>query len=735
MSRVILSLFLLGMSFCGWGEIVTEHDAKLVAVNWLNSKGKPYSDNDIDHVFIKTLDDIAAFYIINFSPDGWVMVAATDKVEPILAYSLNSNFYTNNIPIQVEEWLDGIGREVESSYSDEYQPALYLNNKWDIYKNKIIEKPSLKSSSAISSVGPLLSCTWNQGRYHNEKAPLDPASLAGNGHVWIGCVATAYSQIMKFWEYPGTGLGSHSYTHDKYGLLSANFGESSYDWASMPNNLTQENEEVQEICYHAAVAVDMDFDPVGSGAFLDDTQIALIKYFKYNATIFNPDKNSWDSELEWKSVLRKELDKGRPLIYAGYNLGGKNGHAFVMDGYTDDFFHFNWGWGGNANGNYLLSALTPSGSNYSYNQSALLGIEPIINSVIPSPYSEDFETKNSGKISLFGMSNVSSEERHSGENCIQLSHPSFSSYSQNTAALTFVVPENGQLSFWVKRYTGDISPFNKQKAVIMAGEKDTILYEIYKGSFNDNDWKNYKIDLSKYGGKLVRFLVIQQNFDFYKNQWMYLDDVSITDGEQNLEPIIPANPYPENEALKLDFEPTLKWAGGDKNGDSVNYSIYFGTTENPPLVAVVSENQFVPGLLNHSTTYYWKVISNDGELQSEGPIWSFTTHGIPPNLEICGYDNLTSTSISVCGNIVNNNGSIISSSGICWSKNPDPTFDNNKCETEISHSTFNCQINILEPFTNYYFRAYAYSNEGLGYSSDVAIKTKAALSEVKINIL
>ena len=35
-------------------------------------------------------------------------------------------------------------------------------------------------------------------------------------------------------------------------------------------------------------------------------------------------------------------------------------HAFVCDGYKEgDYFHINWGWGGQFNGYYRLSVLSP----------------------------------------------------------------------------------------------------------------------------------------------------------------------------------------------------------------------------------------------------------------------------------------------------------------------------------------------------------------------------------------
>lgn len=76
-----------------------------------------------------------------------------------------------------------------------------------------------------------------------------------------------------------------------------------------------------------------------------------------------------------------ELDGGNPVFYGGSSDSG--GHAFVLDGYTDNgYFHVNWGWIGYCNGYFLLSALNPDGQGaggsaggYNNGQDALVGLK------------------------------------------------------------------------------------------------------------------------------------------------------------------------------------------------------------------------------------------------------------------------------------------------------------------------------------------------------------------------
>jgi len=104
----------------------------------------------------------------------------------------------------------------------------------------------------------------------------------------------------------------------------------------------------------------------------------------------------------------------------------------------------------------------------------------------------------------------------------------------------------------------------------------------------------------------------------------------------NRPPNTPSNPSPANGATGQSTSPTLSWSGGDPDGDSVTYDVYFGTSSNPPYEQTVSSTSIPKTGLNNLTTYYWRIVSNDGHgAQTTGPLWSFTTAGEqtnnPPN--------------------------------------------------------------------------------------------------------
>jgi len=190
------------------------------------------------------------------------------------------------------------------------------------------------------------------------------------------------AQIMKFWSYPTTGSGFHSYNHSRYGTLSANFGSTTYDWSAMPNNVTSANNAVATLMYHCGVSVDMNYGVSatgGSGAYHTDVVTALKTYFGYSSGVKRELRSSY-SQSQWISLLKNELNAGRPIQYAGYGSGG--GHSFVCDGYdNNDFFHFNWGWGGSSDGYFSVNALNPGNlgagggsGGFNSNQEIIVGI-------------------------------------------------------------------------------------------------------------------------------------------------------------------------------------------------------------------------------------------------------------------------------------------------------------------------------------------------------------------------
>ena len=371
--NIFITFFVMLSCLC-YGNPVDPSAARQIAEHfWAVVSG------DSEHVKwtdISTEAGFHEFYIFTRdNSDGFVLVAADNRVQPILGYSTDSRFVTP-LPAHVFSFLQRYEQEITYCREHSISATNEIEQQW----NSLIE--GTYTPQLTTAVAPLLSTTWAQSPYYNSLCP-DSSGV----HAVTGCVATATAQVMKFWNWPATGYSSHNYTDDNFGYQSANFGNTTYNWNQMPNELgasssaTQVN-AVATLMYHIGVAVEMDYGIEGSSAMLNSygysgyacAENALKNYFRYKNTLHSVYKDEV-TETNWISTLTNELNAGRPLLERGG--GDAGGHAFVCDGYDNNgLFHINWGWGNYQNGYFAHNALNPG--NYTFNEgtAVIVGIEP-----------------------------------------------------------------------------------------------------------------------------------------------------------------------------------------------------------------------------------------------------------------------------------------------------------------------------------------------------------------------
>lgn len=283
------------------------------------------------------------------SKNSFIIISADDRAIPILAYSDEFPFVMENMPDNITDWMTSLNEEIQYAIDNNIEATAEIRSDWDNLRKGI--KPQTKNRAAVK---PLVKTHWNQDAPYNNMCP-------GGSDIATGCVATAMAQVMKYWEWPRTGQGSHSYYENDYGTLSVNFSNTTYDWDNMIDEPTssssiEQQNAVATLMYHCGVSVDMDYG-YESGAYSSDVVDALITYFDYDPNL-QEIARLYYSNTEWINILKSQLNSGYPLFYSGSSEIG--GHAFICDGYdANDYFHFNWGWGGYCDGYYTIDALSP----------------------------------------------------------------------------------------------------------------------------------------------------------------------------------------------------------------------------------------------------------------------------------------------------------------------------------------------------------------------------------------
>ena len=296
-----------------------------------------------------------AYYVFNNDAGGFVIIAGDDAVTPVLGYTSTGAFDAENLPDGLKDLLKSYERQIAALGDN------YVANQ-------------TATRAAFTGEKLLKTAEWNQMAPFNKYTP--------NNYV-TGCVATAGAIVMKHHGYPAKGTGSHSYTWNGK-TWTANF-EHDYDWASMPVKYDGTNDAafdgVARLMADLGVAVEMNYAKDGSGSYIGDLVTALQKYYGYSKLSHLLAIEDVGAEA-WNSRLRDEIDANRPVLYAASDPNTGGGHAFVIDGYKDESFSVNWGWGGYCDGFYKIGALNPqsvgkpTGDKYNVGQSAVFGMQP-----------------------------------------------------------------------------------------------------------------------------------------------------------------------------------------------------------------------------------------------------------------------------------------------------------------------------------------------------------------------
>ena len=319
-----------------------------------------YSTQELDFESSRSESDV--YNLISRSINGWTNQGYT--VYRLSEYKNSDEF--RNLPSDVQETLL-------------YLPSGYANPNYGGCEN--VSFVLKKDVGTYNYVSPLLNTTWGQWGNYNLYVPTNCP---------VGCIAVAVGQIMKYYQYPTTDFA----------------------WSSMPNNYA--TTATATLMADIGQKVKMDYKPTGSSAKNSDALNALINNYNYSASKI--DHNA--------SLVRNELDNGRPVYMTGFNdsdffgLINEEGHAWVCDGYhnsntiyeyklmtleqcpssyeptmflnpytttihesyTPSYYHMNWGLDGTCNGYYLDDNMVITLGNetyhFKYNREDFINIQP-----------------------------------------------------------------------------------------------------------------------------------------------------------------------------------------------------------------------------------------------------------------------------------------------------------------------------------------------------------------------
>ncbi len=297
--------------------------ARNVARNWLTHVVHAYGSwggthrpqSQVEESFVH--NGVVVGYNFTVNPKGHILVSARDDIPAVKLYSETSTLSLQKEDLQeqiawIAEEIFEVGEAIDTHGVEmaAVDPSQNPDRKlWVRLQKDPQEFARVAGEAATEAVsyGPLLTTTWAQGDPYNQQCPLWSTGC----RTLVGCVATAASQIMKYWNYPRVGQGSTSYSWYNGATnvtLSRNFASSTYDWANMPNSVSSASTPVQKsavakLSADVGVAFHMEYGCSGSGACTHRTAPNVFKtYFKYQSTA------TWVNRSSYADC--KRLDEG-----------------------------------------------------------------------------------------------------------------------------------------------------------------------------------------------------------------------------------------------------------------------------------------------------------------------------------------------------------------------------------------------------------------------------------------
>ncbi|MFH2096329.1 MAG: C10 family peptidase [Bacteroidota bacterium] len=368
-------LLIIGFITATADEISAEY-AKKIAKNLYYERASQIMHVDFDAlnlalVAVEYENGTPVYYVFNVGSEGFVIISADNDAMPVIGYSWEGIYDPNIIPPSFEFMMNSYKKEIIWAKENNVKATSDIEQAW-----ADLEYKDPQNVKGIKTIMPMLLTMWGQSGFYNDECPE-----SGGEEAVVGCVAVSMAQVMKYYNHPDVGQGSHSYgypsgwpTYWPYGTLSANFGATNYNWAGIPFDLNGPSYETARLLFHCGVAVDMYYSPTGSASQTSEVENALTTYFKYNANLVS--RNSYTS-TQWSNLLKGEIDNKRPIVYSGSDSNQGSGHAWNCDGYQGSEFHMNWGWDGAMNGYFLLTNLTAGGYTFDESFDAVIQIYPV----------------------------------------------------------------------------------------------------------------------------------------------------------------------------------------------------------------------------------------------------------------------------------------------------------------------------------------------------------------------
>lgn len=395
MKKVISSLLVISMMLCvsvAKADNLTAEQAKAIGTYYMSYQmGTDKLTSDmftLAYQFENPDLDVASAYVFNMNDCGWIIVAGSSLVDPIIAYSEEGSIDMDAIPDNLRWWLTRYTEVIADIQKLDAEKDYPDSEKYTALAQRCLNNGAKDQNQKVI----LMDTKWNQGENYNPT--YNYYCPVWNGRYCVtGCVATALAQVCKYYRYPvrPKGLVSTSFHGQS---LKMKLDTVSFDYSMMPRSLNNtssldEIKAVAKLNYCLGLAVSMDYDPDGSGASMSTAVNMMRVKFKYQqgVTRLRTSSQSDPTDTNYINTLRNYLKAGDVVAMRGASSTGGGadaaGHAWVACGYqtvNTEKYYMNWGWGGTGDGWFNLvdnnMHISAMGYNFNVDQGCAFGMLP-----------------------------------------------------------------------------------------------------------------------------------------------------------------------------------------------------------------------------------------------------------------------------------------------------------------------------------------------------------------------
>ena len=336
MRRLLLIVVFLVCGVAGWSQQLPDGVASRLEQLGLDMKrGKWHVQLSFPELQVYENAGNSSFFIVA-TPDY-----ARYLQNPVLAYSTESGYR-----VTLSDWKENLLRSYQEQLRQLKQthPALKGTPPYtEGYVSLPIEGEMSSRQRGAGSF--LLKTKWGQDAPYNDQCPV---GLTPYTRQLTGCVATAMSQLMYYHRYPSKGRGHYVGGSEgvkveiDFNLFAPQWDKMLLEYSTIRSS-NQQAEPVAELMGVNAKAVSSDFKLTDTASDHLAARTVLVNFWGYSpACKFIRS----DCQRNLMAMIRRNLDERLPVLVTG------GGHSFLCDGQNGDYYHFNLGWRGDANGYY-----------------------------------------------------------------------------------------------------------------------------------------------------------------------------------------------------------------------------------------------------------------------------------------------------------------------------------------------------------------------------------------------